>query len=56
MDSSMGNSLQSFRTIAPALDLDSGNEVRAELEGDILYDWSLVDFEGDTWMIDISEK
>ncbi|KAK1058321.1 hypothetical protein LTR33_013428, partial [Friedmanniomyces endolithicus] len=46
----------SFRTIAPALDLDNGNEVRAELEGDTLYDRSLVDFEADTWMIDFSGK
>ena len=46
----------SFKTITPALDLDNGNEVRAELEGDILYDRSLVDSEADTWMIDFSEK
>ena len=46
----------SFKTITPALDLDNGNEVRAELEGDTLYDRSLVDSEADTWMIDFSEK
>ncbi|KAK0836812.1 hypothetical protein LTS16_026325 [Friedmanniomyces endolithicus] len=46
----------SFKTITPALELDTGNEVRAELEGDILYDRSLVDSEADTWMIDFSEK
>ncbi|KAK1047323.1 hypothetical protein LTR74_017761, partial [Friedmanniomyces endolithicus] len=46
----------SFNTITPALDLDNGNEVRAELEGDILYDRSLVDFDPDTWMIEFSEK
>ncbi|KAK1082048.1 hypothetical protein LTR48_007196, partial [Friedmanniomyces endolithicus] len=46
----------SFKTITPALDLDNGNEVRAELEGDTLYDRSLVDSEADTWMIDFSKK
>ncbi|KAK1038898.1 hypothetical protein LTR74_018777 [Friedmanniomyces endolithicus] len=46
----------SFKTITPALDLDNGNEVRAELEGEILSDRSPVDSEADTWMIDFSEK